>query len=317
MVDMEQRPNVFPGAPGSPEPRSGMKGLIVLIIILLLVIVGAGVWYFYSAKVAQAPVSAVVKPVPLIGELDFYSSAPIALAGKTFISGILKYTATDGVTGVISQSFTTPFVSAALSPLRDQIALVSQSTSSTPTQGSTLSLYSLVTRKTTVVTQSKNPILNVIWSGDGSTLAFLELSQANGSTTVNMLKIGVNGKNPVNMGAGIPIALSYDGTNILYDNVGAQLYIESSSTPGVPVSEKLSFPTPQGVTSSVSFAASPDRQYVAIMGNANTYLARVDWTNTKLINPTMLPTAYESGVFDQKDELLLAKNDGTADPLHS
>ena len=217
------------------------------------------------------------------------------------------------MSSIFSQTTSAFFNFATLSPLRDTIAFVSESAatkSSSPT--STLSLYSLVTKKTSVLTKSRGLLVAPSWSGDGKTILYLAETVSGASSTEDMNTVSVNTGTTKNLGEGIPIGLSYDGSEVIYDAADTRLHIKSGTT-DVAVSPVLLLGSPAVSHPLITVAFSPDRQYVAIVGPTKTFLARIDWMQNQLMNQTLLSTAYESPVFNERDQLLLAYANGTAD----
>jgi Tol biopolymer transport system component len=290
------------------------RKILAVLGTALLVLSVAWAWVLYLMPMGATPASHPLESLVIPGELDLYTFSPLSTAGGSVMNGVLKYTSWGGATSLYTQRVTSPLSFVSLSPRRDQLVL---GTSPSVSGGdATLTSYSLNTGSSKVLDTGKGASFSLpSWSSDGTKLLYLKgiLGKDSKVTASHMVRLSLDTMAVTNLGKGIPIALSPDGSSVLYLGNDTRLYIVNGNAPAKAVSETIQLASTAEERQGIRVAVSPTNQYVALLGDTSVYFARIDWNTSTLTTSISIDGYYASGVYDQDGELLLAHTDGTAD----
>jgi hypothetical protein len=289
------------------------------VVLIVAVIIAAGITYMWYSKYGRfAVVSALPSGIP--GALIF--STPNWDNGDIPLSGVINYPFANAATAaaIALPDPGSPVRSVSLSPDSNSIAETKISSGK-----SSLVVRSLASSSQDTLLDSsatKIFISKPVWSTDGSQIAYATLSNANvyfstksatstsssssaknsaGSATptskLQAYRIASDGKGTIkNIGSGIPIGFSPDGTSIALVSEGRLSIVGATSTPEVAG-------VPFGLTSTAVF--SKDSKYLAVTNLNSVIVYRLDWQHGVVAEYGIARVLSNDVVFNAAGQLLI------------
>lgn len=194
-------------------------------------------------------------------------------------------------------------MAAARSPHAGRVAYVAADT-----QGQSLVVdFVPNTVATTIATTSKSSMSNLIWSADGSRLAYsaIRIGTSTGSLPLTMLAEEKDGNWKVRaLGVGIPLTFSPDGTFLLsFNGEKTQVYVVDGS--GRPAANtRIEIPTAYAFF-------SPDARYVAYRTDSGFTILPIAWDTLTAGEPMTIKGHFtRRGAYTSDHQLLLLDAQG-------
>lgn len=287
--------------------------------IIITAIVG-GFWFVYQQGgfeffgLGDSSIPETVQEELLPGALLFFAKAPIVQDGGAEIYGIAVHS-DDGTVSDILPVTEERFISAAaIAPTRDAALII---TNQFARETSSVSVVAFDEENTTQVLVESTPVASIffsdpLWAGDGTSVVF-------GRNTFNpdaapeevvtkpirreMVRINLATGDTAVIGEGIPLALSYDGEQVLS--------LDSTNTLVMTNREggQREITTLEPFTHFVT-KLSPDAQTLVILRDDETIIATIDWDTARFSRFVSTNAIHMDAAFDQYGNLLLVSPDG-------